>query len=252
MKMNPRRLMDADALFIDIDGTAVNSEPVIREVIEELAAAAGYNFKPKDWDILAGIGDREVGKKLAEWSPKFAEKYPTGEAFEVARLRRYVERIGEVRANQPVLDLVNAFVGAGKHVVAVTNSPIDLATEHLTITGYPIQDMGLISQEDAYERRLEPKPSPALYDLAFYKTGLAMLDLGVCGKLKRKNCLVLEDSATGVRGGLRAGMMTIQFTDMCKVLDSDEAAKISTRKASFHPMRFSDMSQMLEQTMMPA
>ncbi|MEM7618142.1 MAG: HAD family phosphatase [Pseudomonadota bacterium] len=246
------KIIDAEAAFVDIDGTLVNSEPIIRDVIEELAKEAGYNFKEKDWDSLAGIGDREVGKQIATWCPEFADKYPTGEDFEIARLKRYEERIGEVKANQPALDLVNLFIKAGKPVVAVTNSPIHLAKKHLKIAGYPADKMGLISQEDAYDRSLEPKPNPALYELAFYKTALDRLDSGVQGGFKRKKCLILEDSGTGVRAGLRAGMMTIQFTDMCKVLDSEEAAQISSRKASFYPMKFEDLANMMSQANVPA
>ncbi len=246
-------LFDFKALFIDIDGTAVNSEAIIREVIHEISLPAGYDVKPKDWDTLAGLGDIGVWTQIVKWCPEFAETFPTGEDFENARLERYVERIGEVQPYKPVQDLVNMFIQNGKDVCAVTNSPPRIANPHLIKTGYPHKTMGLFTQDHAYAVNLPTKPEPHLYDMAYHATGAARLSRGVGDVFNKINCLVLEDSPTGVKAGLKAGMTVIQFTDMCGEMDPDEVRELEeAHGGKYIPMTFADLENILKSTSAPA
>lgn len=225
------------ALKTDIDGTAANSEPIIRKVINDMARDDGYELTDEHWDHLGGIGDPAVFYKICEWHPPFARLFEDGKIFEAARIDRYVENIPLVRAHQPVLKTVEWFLENQKDVCAVTNSPDRVATPHLVHTGYPRDKMGLLTLDDG-----PAKPDPALYNMSFQRCALKFPGL------QKHHCLVLEDSATGVRAGLRAGMVTIQFTDMCKPLEDAEAEAIAAQTgASYIKTTFDEYDKIFSQ-----
>lgn len=226
------------ALFTDIDGTAVDSEPIIRKVIENMAEEAEIIITPDDWSILGGLGDKGVWKNLTNRSNHFLSVYKSGEAFEKARLERYIERITEVAPHQPVLDLTHHFIAAGKPVWAVTNSPPRIANPHLENAGYPLESMGLVTELDAHEKGLPSKPERGMYSLAFYQAALGNLSPGDTKILRRENCLVLEDSPNGTRAGLREEMVTVQLIDLSPPLAAEEVVDLT----SGHPERYFPMT----------
>ncbi len=236
-------LLSYTGLYIDIDGTAVNSEPIIREVIGEISLPAGYKVEPKHWDTLAGLGDKGVWAKICEWHPPFAETFVSGPEFEKARLKRYVERIDEVQPHQSVLDLTNAFLDAGKPAYAVTNSPPRIAVPHLKGTGYPLDCMaGLITETEANNLGLPSKPQPAMYDMAIERERTRSAIVGLSADFTKVSCLAVEDSPTGVEAGLRAGMTVIQLTDMCGQMDDTKVSKLQQEFGGIYvPMTFSEL-----------
>lgn len=249
MTINVAPILDLnayDALFVDIDGTAVDSEPVIRKIINQMSADAGYVLSPKAWDELGGLGDKGVWAKICEWFPDFSKSYENGDVFEYARLEQYAKRIDEVQAHPSVKRLVNLFIDQAKDTGAVTNSKPEIAVRHLEGTGYPLDKMFLLTEFDAHSRGLKSKPEPALYHMAYHKTASNRLDRGLVSNFKKAGCLVLEDSPNGARAGLRAGHTVIQLIDLAKPLGMEEVRSFTARhRSKYHAMTFGNFDALV-------
>lgn len=247
VKLPTLNLLDYEAAFIDIDGTAVDSEPVIRRIIEDMAREAGFHLEPDCWKVLGGLGDKGVWKQLHAWRSDFNLTYNTAEFFEEVRLSRYFDCIANTKPHQPVLEFTHMFIEEGRDVGAVTNSPPRIAEPHLCNAGYPRDKMFLLTEIDAHSRNLPSKPHPALYNMAFHQVGLKRLDRGVQKPFEKASCLVLEDSPNGARAGLRAGHTTIHFTDLANPLAREEVDDLTYSNGSiYHPMPMAEFDRLVK------
>ena len=90
----------------------------------------------------------------------------------------------------------------GLHIVCVTNSIRKTATEMLKVTGQLEYMDFLISNEDVEKN----KPHPDCYELAFKKL-----------KLKKEECLIIEDSEKGIESAKRSGANIQKVDDVYDV-----------------------------------
>lgn len=184
-----------DAVLFDMDGLMLDSERAIIRCFAQAAQERGDDVPEHYWLQMVGKGDAACRRMLGDL-------------------------IGDVRAQALLAhchELYDAIAAAG-----VPHRPgIVPLLEWLTARGIP-RAVGTATRRPLALRKLEaadllwrfdavatssdvehPKPAPDIYLLAASKLGI-----------EPARCLVLEDSPTGVRAALAAGMTPIQVPDL--------------------------------------
>ncbi|PJB70817.1 MAG: hypothetical protein CO093_06675 [Alphaproteobacteria bacterium CG_4_9_14_3_um_filter_47_13] len=232
----------------DVDGTIVDSEPRNRKAIETVARIGGYSIQKNDWDFLTGQGDAIIWELLVKEKPELKQVFNTASSFERACLNEKINRIAEVKKLPEVDKSIKYFKEKNLEVAVVSNSVTGDATASLSYAGYQEKDFITSLFRDALrDAGLRAKPHPDPYLEALRRVNEIL-------KQKKQEqgeefieitpaeCLVLEDSKTGVRAGMAAGMTVIQITDENMPLDKNEAEQIqATHNGLYYPMKRAEL-----------
>lgn len=228
------------AVFLDVDGTTVETESRNRRAIEEVARIGGYHIQPDDWNFLAGQGDAVIWQQINSIKPDFCEVFNTASSFERACLNAKLLRVNEIRKVDETAEAIALFRENALLIATVSNAIRNDATASLEMAGYDIASDFLFSMflEDIRNAGLRPKPHPDPYMEAMRQMNVHLASQQTSsGLLRPEECLVLEDSKTGARSGLQSGMIVVQITDESPALDSDEAAEYEVRYGGkYHPV----------------
>ncbi len=193
------------AVLWDVDGTLINSEPLQRACVDDILG---------QHDIQLTLDDRKkmVGRPIDVNHAYIVDKYDYPESFE-----RYVELAVNYlvkHADQAVpiddsVRLIPKLADLNIRQAAVTNSERGMLDSFLSRLQQDI-DLDRYFDFDISRSEVEQgKPAPDSY--------LAAADaLGV----DPANCLVIEDSPTGVQAGLNAGMTVIARTIEADIADN--------------------------------
>jgi HAD superfamily hydrolase (TIGR01509 family) len=179
-------------IIFDCDGVLVDSEPLSMRADVELlarhgvaitAAEAHKRFVGLTFEAMQARIEHDIGRKLPPTLRTEKDQL---------LLELYQQHLQEVPGVRAVLAGL-----AGRPAIA-SNSPRDRVVVALALTG--LQDFfdGRIT---TYEEVRDGKPAPDIYLRAAEKAGVAPRD-----------CLVIEDSVTGVTAAFRAGCRVIGFT----------------------------------------
>lgn len=183
------------ALVFDMDGLMLDSERALLGCLEQVARDHGFDVPRSLLLSLVGSSDAVTRQKL-------------GDALGVARTDTlladaYARYAGVVDAGVPlrpgIIELLELLAehDVPRAVATATRSP--LAQRKLEAAGLlPYFQFVATSSDVAHS-----KPAPDIYLHAASGLGVAPVD-----------CLALEDSPTGVRAALAAGMTTIQIPDL--------------------------------------
>lgn len=187
------------AVLVDIDGTTADCEQRNRGVLEDVAAAHGGRIEKQDWLILAGTNDHFIHGWLAQ---QFKTFNIAADDFVMEVKKGYLQRAFEVVARDGMVDNFNHIIRNKMPIAAVTNSPTDIAMSNITATGCLPYMQFVLTADDvkAAGRPIKPAPDPYL---------MGAERLGV----DPKDCIVFEDSKTGVTAGVAAGCTVIQIVD---------------------------------------
>ncbi|MEM6463906.1 MAG: HAD-IA family hydrolase [Pseudomonadota bacterium] len=188
--------MSFSAIIFDCDGVLVDSEKIYLEVEREHLARVGLAYDDTEYrrrfmglksaDYIAEL-DRDHREMNGAGLPQdFAENL---KASSIARLKVELCAVDGAEA------LVKGYGGA--KAIATSSAP-DMLSLKMEITGLGRHFEPHIYWGDLVERG---KPAPDLFLLAASKLGVEPSD-----------CLVVEDSENGVRGGIAAGMTVWGFT----------------------------------------
>jgi beta-phosphoglucomutase-like phosphatase (HAD superfamily) len=228
-------MMTVRAVFVDVDGTTADTEPRNRRAIEEAARIGGFHIKKEDWNHLAGQGDSIIWDLISQEKPDFKDVFNTGVAFELACLNAKLDRIHEIKKIDETAEAIQLFRENAIEIAAVSNSIRRDAQASLRHSGYTDKDFVFeLFRDDLREAGLRAKPYPDPYIEALRRlnekfSAAATAKGESFTPIKPSECVVLEDSKTGARAGLAAGMNTIQMTDESPGLDADEANEMETR-----------------------
>jgi HAD superfamily hydrolase (TIGR01509 family) len=178
------------AVLWDLDGTLVDSEPVHDLAFDAAVADLGLTVPHGFIETMLGVGEDGLHAALV------AQAGYTGTLadWRAVKWPHFRDRADGVRRRDAVADVALRLHAQGVPMAVVSNSTRAEVDLNLSVTGlgglFPVT----LSRDDLRQG----KPDPEGYLHAAGLLGLASAD-----------CLVVEDSATGARAGLAAGMTVI-------------------------------------------
>lgn len=178
-----------EAVFWDVDGTLVDSEPnharALKQVIEDLGHAPPVDLAER---ILG-----EAAEDTFAWA-RAAFDLQIGFLEWIARkYRTYLELSHDIEPIAPAVALWDELRARGVKQAIVSNADRMLLEANLRVLGRVKPRDVTLSKNDV----IHGKPHPEPYLRAAHLCGVAP-----------ENCLVLEDSLPGAQAGLAAGMRT--------------------------------------------
>ncbi|MGY3589936.1 HAD superfamily hydrolase (TIGR01509 family) [Bradyrhizobium sp. USDA 4341] len=192
------------ALIFDFDGVIADSEAIANTVLAKTVSDLGHpttldqaltRYSGKRWvDVVAEI-EAAIGRPL-----------PTDflSAFHRATLDRFRSDLKEVSG---ATDFIRKFSGIPRCIAS--SSSMDRLQLCLSVLGLEAEFDGRVFSADMVARG---KPHPDIFLLAAEKLGA-----------KPSECLVIEDSAGGIKGAVAAGMSTIGLCAASHIRDSHHA-----------------------------
>ncbi len=180
------------AVLWDIDGVLIDSEPLHFDNIVGACARYGYAFTEDDCRRALGTSFRDMWRMIPGL-PAMGVAY---DDLMVELVDAYVERVRPEMARAPAPELVAELAGRGVPMAAASSSPRRIVDANIAAVGVGAHLAAWLSREDA----TNGKPAPDLYLEAAQRIGCAPAD-----------CLVVEDTPTGVAAGKAAGMTVIAW-----------------------------------------
>ena len=203
--------MPVSALLLDLDGTLVDSEPCHFRAHEIFLARHGITVTQDDLVGNIGKGDPEFYTLLAQ-RHGLAVDLPKWVADKTEVLLGIYREAPLPRQPGVAVLLDNAFA-EGITCCIVTSSERHVAAAALASAGLANRLPMRVCREDT--PRHKPDPSPYL---------LAAARLG----LPPASCLVIEDSVSGVRAAVAAGMTAIGFAGLIPAERLRQAGAVRT------------------------
>jgi HAD superfamily hydrolase (TIGR01509 family) len=209
--MPPLFLRPAAVLF-DCDGVLADSEALANAAVAEDLTARGWPMTPHAArETFLGMSlpamippiEAQLGGRLpADWPQRLIDSL----------IGRYADD-----GLQPVpgaAEAVAALHAAGIRLAVASNSGREELAEKMRMLGFSEAFEGRVF---SYQDVPRPKPFPDIYRAAARACGAAPAD-----------CVVVEDSAAGVRAGVAAGCRVMGFARDTPVLDLLEAGAAET------------------------
>lgn len=181
-----------EAVFFDMDGVIINSEPIHYKVNQKIYSDYGLNIDWQEYTDFVGLSNTDMWTILKN-------RYNLNVSVAVLKERQLEENLLylETHEEEPipgVLNLLEEFTSRGKALGLVSSSP--RVYIYKVLDKFSIRDYfrTVVSGEEM-ERG---KPEPDIYLSAASNLGV-----------KPENCLVIEDSENGVRSAVSAGMKCV-------------------------------------------
>jgi HAD superfamily hydrolase (TIGR01509 family) len=180
------------AAIFDMDGLLIDSEPFWRNAEREVFGRVGIDITDEMAAVTAPLTTRAVAEHWYRVRPWSGHSIEDMEAAVIARVAEYIRAHGAALPGvRKTLDLC---ARQGWRVALASNSPAMLCQLVLSELGIGTAFHAVISADHVEHG----KPNPAIYLLAARNLGVAPAE-----------CLVFEDSPTGVRAARAAGMCVV-------------------------------------------
>ncbi len=227
-------MLEAGLVIFDCDGVLVDTEPLTNRVLAECVTQAGWavdtaysvkHFKGRNLtDILADV-ENHLGREL----PDLMSGYR-------ARMYEQIESCGvpAIDGIHELLDVLDGMGNSGPQRCIATNAPIKKAT--LTLSGAGLIDR-FAHREDSAKKTMfsayevgKWKPDPGLFLHAAQEMGFGA-----------DECVVVEDSVSGVMAARNAGMRVIGIASLTSAEDLLDAG--ATQIIETHHELIADLSK---------
>lgn len=180
------------AAIFDMDGTLVNSEGCWRTAEREVFGAVGIEITDAMSAVTAPMTPRQVTE---HWYRHKPWPDPRHDEMEAAVVRRVAEQLRDECVALPgAREALKLCAELGWSLALASNSPAQLCRLVLERLGIATCFDTVVSVDDV-ERG---KPEPDIYLLAARRLGV-----------EPRECLAFEDTPTGVRAALAAGMRVV-------------------------------------------
>ncbi len=205
------------AVIFDMDGLMLDSERAIIGCLAEAARELGHDLPDVLWLSMVGHSEAVCRRLLDEAVGEKRREY--------VLQRSHVLYDAVVAAGVPhrpgIIEMLEFLQVRGIPRAVATSTKRPLALRKLEASGLLPRFDAICTSSDVEH----PKPAPDVYLLAAHSLGV-----------EPAQCLVLEDSPTGVRAALAAGMYPIQIPDL---LEPDDAMRAlgHTILPSLHEVR---------------
>jgi HAD superfamily hydrolase (TIGR01509 family) len=185
-------LENFEAVFFDMDGLLIDSEPFWKRAEREAFAEVGIHITDEMSKVTAPMTTAEVAAYWYAYRPWTGRSTFDLERAVVSRVRELVSAHGKPLPG--VQDTLRACRSRGWRVGLASNAPFEIC-EHVVKTLGLHQEFDAIFSADAVARG---KPAPDIYLEAARRMGVPPAQ-----------CLALEDSASGVQAARAAGMTVV-------------------------------------------
>jgi len=201
--------MDIKAVLFDMDGLMVDTESLATEAFIHSAKKQGYDMTKEETLLVLGFTTKSIYKF---WENYFKNSDVSGKQL-VDDHYKYIENILFTTGprKMPYIEELLKYLKESNYKVAVASSS---NMDHIINN---MEKTGLKKYIDEFASGAEVengKPAPDVFLLAAERLGV-----------KPENCLVLEDSKSGVIAGSSAGAKVIMVPDM---FSPDEECKERT------------------------
>ena len=198
-----------EAIFFDMDGLMVDSEPEWLQSEIEVTAAFGYAWVEEDQVACLGGPLTKVGRYMfdkcgQQQSPQFFTQ--TLIDTQVARMR------GNTPTMPGAIELVRELQSHGVKTALVSASPRNIVDAVLDSLGHDLFPFSISSDDVA-----QTKPDPECYLKAASLSGSEI-----------SNCLVFEDSITGITAAKASGAYLIGVPHLVSVAESERVRVIKS------------------------
>ena len=198
-----------DAVFFDMDGLMVDSEP--EWLLSEIEVTAPFGYRWQDEDQVACLGGplSKVGQYMFDkcgqvQSPQFFTQ--TLIDAQVARMR------GNTPTMPGAIELVRELQSQGVKTALVSASPRNIVDAVLDNLGHDLFPFS-ISSDDV----TNTKPDPEAYVKAATMSGSDIT-----------NCLVFEDSLTGMSAAIASGAYLVGVPHLVSIAESSRVRVIKS------------------------
>ncbi|WP_350344047.1 HAD family phosphatase [Proteinivorax tanatarense] len=185
-----------NTVIFDMDGVLIDSEPIFREVEDEMLRELGIEFTDEDFDYYVGRPGQEFWKEIIE---KYDLKNLTVEEVFKDNVNRYIRRLKE-RENITLINGVEYWIKRmkedSKNIIIASSSPqiiIDVVLDKFSIKKH----FPKVIAGDSVEKG---KPNPEIF-----------LKAASVFDTPPDRCLVIEDSANGIKAAKAAGMYCVAY-----------------------------------------
>jgi len=196
------------AILFDMDGTIIDSEPLWLQAEIQVMAELGCHWDEQDQINCLGGPMERTEKYMQEKSGNVKPYGYFGQRLNEVMKLKFVKDL-ELIPN--ALELITKSKEAGLKTALVTASGRELMNSALT--RFPENSFDIaISRDDV----ANSKPHPEPYLMAAERL-----------KVKINECLVLEDSMTGVRAGLDSGAQVVAISHIIPIANEKNLRVIS-------------------------
>lgn len=193
---NDKNMNNDKAIIFDMDGVLIDSEKFWKQAEEEVFSSLGVKVTDEDSKLTKSMTTKEVTQF---WFQKFPWKGKDPDIVEQMVVSRVIDLI-ETEDCQitGVKQLIENLKTKRYKIGLATNSPGRI----IPIVLKKIEATHLFDSVLSAEFEIQGKPNPAIYYRAAEKLNT-----------KPENCIVIEDSHTGMLAAKNAGMTVIAFTN---------------------------------------
>lgn len=185
------------AVFWDMDGTMVDTEPLWGIATYELSERLGRRLSPEKREETVGGSFGNTLRVCAEWAGLSTAQldYNHHRSWMFGRMAELFS--GRLTINPGVRELLAALHNAGTPMIVTTNTERVLADRCIDIVGRSFFAGSITGDEVEH-----PKPAPDIYLAAAEMVGE-----------RPEDCLVFEDSWTGMSAAAAAGCVVLGLAE---------------------------------------